>query len=123
VKPVLSVNRSHRADNTLAVLREHLLKARTPVPRSVETMVGAVELARPYFYCRLCGCDLSPLDDVLGLRAGRLQRDVQQAAAQLVTEVPYAMAAALFGDLKSPWPENSMLIEQIISHGQHGTGI
>jgi hypothetical protein len=35
----------------------------------------------------------------LGLRAGRLQRDVQHAAAKLVTEVPYATAAVLFGDL------------------------
>jgi uncharacterized protein UPF0236 len=78
---------------------EHLLKARNPVPRSVETMVGTVELERPYFYCRLCGQGVYPLDDALGWSAGRLQRDVQQAAATLVTEVPYATAAALFGDL------------------------
>jgi hypothetical protein len=78
---------------------EHLLKARHPVHRSVETMVGAVEFARPYFYCRLCGRGLYPLDDALGLSAGRIQRDVQQAAATLVTEVPYATAAALFSDL------------------------
>jgi uncharacterized protein UPF0236 len=78
---------------------EHLLKARNPVHRSVETMVGAVELARPYFYCRLCGRGLYPLDDALGLSGGRIQRDVQQAAATLVTEVPYATADALFRDL------------------------
>jgi Uncharacterised protein family (UPF0236) len=77
----------------------HLLKARNPVHRSVETMVGAVELERPYFYCRLCGRGLYPLDDALGLSAGRIQRDVQQAAATLVTEVPYATADALFSDL------------------------
>jgi hypothetical protein len=62
-------------------------------------MVGAVELARPYFYCQLCGRGLYPLDDALGLSAGRLQRAVQQAVATLVTAVPYATAAALFGDL------------------------
>ena len=78
---------------------EHLLKARTPVHRSVETMVGAVEFERPDFYCRLCGRGLYPLDDALGLSAGRIQRDVQQAAATRVTEVPYATAAALFSDL------------------------
>jgi len=78
---------------------EHLLKARTPVHRSVATMVGTVELVRPSFYCQLCGRGLYPLDDVLDGSAGRLQRDVQQAAASLVTEVPYATAAALFGDL------------------------
>jgi hypothetical protein len=31
---------------------EHLLKARTPLRRSVETMVGLVALVRPYFYER-----------------------------------------------------------------------
>jgi uncharacterized protein UPF0236 len=79
---------------------EHLLTARHPVQRSVETMVGAVELERPYFYCRLCGRGFYPLDDALGLSAGRIQRDVQQAAATLVTAVPYATAAALCGDLR-----------------------
>jgi uncharacterized protein with PIN domain len=78
---------------------EHLLKARNPVHRRVETMVGAVEFERPYFYCRLCGRGLYPLDDALGLSAGGIQRDVQQAAATLVTEVPYATAAALCSDL------------------------
>ena len=78
---------------------EHLLKARNPVHRSVETMVGAVDLERPYFYCRLCGRGLYPLDDALGLSGGRIQRDVHQAAATLVTEVPYATADALFSGL------------------------
>jgi hypothetical protein len=33
-----------------------------------------------------------PLDDVLGLVAGCKQLDMQHAAAQLVTEVPYDTA-------------------------------
>jgi hypothetical protein len=33
---------------------ERLLKARDHVQRTVETMVGSVELERPYFYCRAC---------------------------------------------------------------------
>jgi len=40
-----------------------------------------------------------PLDDALGLVAGCKQLDMQHAAAQLVTEVPYDTAQALFGDL------------------------
>jgi hypothetical protein len=40
-----------------------------------------------------------PLDEVLGLAPGRLQLDVQQAAAPLVTAVPYAEAQTLFGTL------------------------
>jgi len=76
-----------------------LLKARPTVRRTVETLVGAIELERPYFYCRQCQCGRYPLDEVLGLRAGRMQRDVQQAAVDLATEVPYETASTLFGRL------------------------
>jgi hypothetical protein len=76
-----------------------LLQARPPVRRTVETLVGAIELERPYFYCRQCQCGRYPLDEVLGLHAGRMQRDVQQAAVDLATEVPYETASTLFGHL------------------------
>jgi len=76
-----------------------LLTARAPVPRTVETMVGPVQLERPYFYCRTCHCGEYPLDEVLGLTVGRPQLDVQKAAAKLVTEVPYDEAHMLFHDL------------------------
>ena len=62
-------------------------------------MVGAVELERPYFYCRSCGRGLYPLDDALGLSGGRIQREVPQAAATLGTAGPDATAAALCSDL------------------------
>ena len=75
------------------------LTARAPVPRTVETLVGPVQLERPYFYCRTCCVGVYPLDEVLGLTAGRTQLDVQKAAAKLVTEVPYDEAQRLFGDL------------------------
>jgi Uncharacterised protein family (UPF0236) len=76
-----------------------LLTARGPVSRRVETMVGAVELARPYFYCRVCREGTYPLDDKLHVSAGRIQLDVQQAVADVVTELPYETAATLFGHL------------------------
>jgi hypothetical protein len=78
---------------------DRLLRARAPVSRTVETMVGPVQLERPYFYCRTCHCGVYPLDEVLGLTAGRTQLDVQKAVAKLVTEVPYDEAHTLFGDL------------------------
>ena len=65
---------------------ERLLTARSPVPRTVETMVGAIDLECPYFYCRHCHRGRSPFDDVLGLSAGRIQLDVQQAAVDVATE-------------------------------------
>jgi hypothetical protein len=58
-----------------------------------------IEVQRPYFYCRHCHRGCYPLDEVLGLRAGRIPRDVQQAAADLVTELPYDTASTLFSHL------------------------
>ncbi|MEE8292052.1 MAG: ISKra4 family transposase [Candidatus Tectomicrobia bacterium] len=78
---------------------ERRLQARGPIPRTVETMVGAVQLERPYFYCPACRCGVYPLDEVVGLTPGRKQLDVQQAVTKLVTEVPYAEAQSLFGEL------------------------
>jgi len=88
-------SRQHRTCPTC----ERLLTARGPVHRCVETMVGAVELERPYFYCRVCREGTYPLDEVLGVSAGRMQRDVQQAAVDLATELPYETASTLFGHL------------------------
>src|SRR6266851_1095962 len=57
--------------------------ARAVVSRTVDTLVGAVEVDRPYFYCVPCGQGFFPLDAVLGLAAGRKQFDLQRAAAKL----------------------------------------
>jgi uncharacterized protein UPF0236 len=76
-----------------------LLTARAPVPRTVETLVGPVELERPYFYCRACRRGVYPLDEALDLVAGRTQLDVQKVAAKLVTAVPYDEAHTLLSDL------------------------
>jgi hypothetical protein len=75
------------------------LKVRDRVARRVETMVGAVQIERPYFYCRACHRGVYPLDAAVGLVPGRKQLDVQKAAVKLVTEVPYDEAQTLFGDL------------------------
>ncbi|MBI3302823.1 MAG: ISKra4 family transposase [Deltaproteobacteria bacterium] len=73
--------------------------ARGVVPRTLETLVGAVELARPYFYCVPCGQGFAPLDTALGVAPGRKQFDVQQAAAKLAAEVPYETAQELLTEL------------------------
>ncbi|MBI3300933.1 MAG: ISKra4 family transposase [Deltaproteobacteria bacterium] len=76
-----------------------LVTARAVVSRTVETVVGCVELDRPYFYCVPCGQGFFPLDAALGVAAGRKQFDVQQAAAKLTAEVPYETAQELFQEL------------------------
>src|SRR5215211_3084403 len=89
----------HRRTSLHCATCERLLPARPTVRRTVETLVGAIELERPYFYCRQCQCGRYPLDEVLGLSAGRMQLDVQQAAVDLATELPYETAATLLGHL------------------------
>ena len=75
------------------------LTARPVVARTVETMVGPVQVERPYFYCT-SGCGgVYPFDQVLDLAPGRKQLDVQQAAAQVAIEMPYEEAQTLFSDL------------------------
>ena len=97
------VEHTHQDEHTRQQNRcpqcDRLLKARDPVRRTVETLVGLVKLERPYCYCSACRTGLYPLDKVLGLSPGRTQLDVQKAAAKLATEVPYDEAQRLFGDL------------------------
>jgi hypothetical protein len=73
--------------------------ARAVVSRTVDTLVGEVEVDRPYFYCVPCGQGFFPLDASLGLAAGRKQFDLQRAAAKLTAEVPYETARELFREL------------------------
>ena len=78
---------------------DRLLAARPAVSRTVDTMVGTVQLERPYFYCRHCQQGMSPLDEALDLTPGRKPLDVQQAAARVVVDTPYDEAQTLFRDL------------------------
>jgi hypothetical protein len=76
-----------------------VLRAREFVYRTVETLVGPVQLERPYFYCRSCRVGHYPFDEAVGVVAGCKQLDMQKAAANLVTEVPYDTAQSLFHGL------------------------
>jgi hypothetical protein len=78
---------------------QRLLPARPAPPRAVHTLVGEVSLSRPYFYCPQCQQGFSPLDDTLQLSERRTQWDLQQAAARLAAEVPFATAQELFTQL------------------------
>jgi hypothetical protein len=75
------------------------LSARGPQERTVETLVGAIRLRRPYFYCERCERGRAPLDAALELTDRRKQPDVQKAAVKLTKEVPYETACELFEEL------------------------
>ncbi|MFN3476565.1 MAG: hypothetical protein ACK4Z6_03290 [Candidatus Methylomirabilales bacterium] len=76
-----------------------LLVARGPQERTVETLVGAITVTRPYFYCEPCRFGFYPLDEALGLGARRTQLDVQNAGVTLAKEVPSDTACELFEEL------------------------
>jgi len=71
------------------------LSARGLQERTVETLVGAVRLRRPSFDCLHCQQGTPPVDEALQVTACRKQPDVQKAAVQLTTAVPYETACAL----------------------------
>jgi hypothetical protein len=75
------------------------LSARGPQERTVETLVGAVRLRRPYFYGERCRLGTPPLDEALPLTERRKPPDVQQAAVKLTKEMPYETACELFAEL------------------------
>lgn len=97
------VEQTHQAERDRTYLKcaqcDRLLKARAAVSRTAQTLIGDVEVHRPYFYCRSCHLGNYPLDEVLGLNAGRIQLDVQQSAVELAIEIPYDTASTLFGRL------------------------
>jgi hypothetical protein len=75
------------------------LKRRREARRTVDTLIGPVELRRPYFYCSACHHGRHPLDDTLDVVASRYQLDIQQAIAKVSAEMPYETAHALLRDL------------------------
>jgi Uncharacterised protein family (UPF0236) len=75
------------------------LAARGSGKRTVETLVGAIRLRRPYFYCERCQRGTAPLDEALQLTERRKQPDVQKAVVKLTKEVPYETACELFAEL------------------------
>ena len=75
------------------------LKARGKHPRTVETLIGSINLARPYFYCVDCQQGFYPLDRALDLSSRKKQNDIQKAASSLSAEIPYKPGSELFQEL------------------------
>lgn len=68
-------------------------------PRQLETRSGSVTIERPYHSCRDCKAGFFPFDALVGLTSDRKQADLQRAALELFTEVPYETASDLFMSL------------------------
>jgi hypothetical protein len=55
-----------------------MLSARGPQQRTIETLVGAIRLRRPYFHCEHCQFGITPLDEALQLTEPRKPPEVQR---------------------------------------------
>jgi hypothetical protein len=75
---------------------KRVLKRRGMHKRSVETMAGAIELERPYFYCAHCSLGIYPLDEALELSPAIKQDDIQSVGVFLATEVSYGVASETY---------------------------
>jgi uncharacterized protein UPF0236 len=64
--------------------------------RTIERRHGEITIERPYFYCRHCQRGSYPFDQALEIAPERKPYDLQRAAAELVTEVPFARASQIF---------------------------
>ena len=64
--------------------------------KQLSTLLGPVELARPYFYCARCRHGFHPLDEALGVAAATHQYDVQAELTRLAADLPYVRAAEHF---------------------------
>ncbi len=93
------------------------LRARPSRCRTVETLVGAVTLQRPYFYCASCRHGFYPLDEALGLSGGSKQWDVQQAAVKLALEMPHQRASTLLGEVTDAAMSDCVLHEVVQQMG------
>ena len=64
--------------------------------RTIESRHGEIAIERPYFYCAHCRRGSHPFDQALEIAPERKQYDLQRAAAELFTEVPFERASQIF---------------------------
>jgi hypothetical protein len=79
--------------------------------KTLETRHGEMKISRPYFYCRYCNKGYYPFDKELEIAPDRKQYDLQRAAAELFTEVPYERASKIFERLTGIKMSNNSMHE------------
>jgi hypothetical protein len=62
------------------------------VKKVLETMIGQINLERPYFYCKSCKKGYYPLDEKMELAERGIQYDIQKLEAWLSSKLPYEEA-------------------------------
>lgn len=67
--------------------------------KTIDTVLGAIELRRAYYHCRCCRRGVVPRDEDLGVVGVSLSPGLAAMTARAGTAVPFAPAAALLTDL------------------------
>ncbi len=76
-----------------------ICKSSRKFPRKLDTRNGSITIERNYHNCSNCKVGFFPFDLMLGLTTDRKQSDLQRAAVELFTELPYNTASSLFTTL------------------------
>lgn len=79
--------------------------------KTIESRHGEMKIERPYFYCRYCDKGYYPFDQELEIAPDRKQYDLQRAAAELFTEVPFERASKIFERLTGIKMSNNSMHE------------
>ncbi len=88
------------------------LKRQTQMHRkTIESRHGEIEIERPYFYCRYCCKGYYPFDKELEIAPDRKQYDLQRAATELFSEVPFERASKIFERLTGIQMSNASMHE------------
>jgi len=85
-----------KTNNKCSSCGKNLNRSGKGVKRTVETMVGRIEICRPYFYCRQCKRGHYPMDKTLRLAEGSKQYDIQKVETWLSSELPYKTACKAY---------------------------
>ena len=67
--------------------------------RTIETVLGPVELRRAYYHCAACGRGVVPRDDQLGVAGVSLSPGLRKMTARAAAAAPFATAADLLAEL------------------------
>ena len=67
--------------------------------RTIDTVLGPVELRRAYYHCATCRRGVAPRDDELGVTGVSLSPGLRKMTARAAAAVPFAKAADLLAEL------------------------
>lgn len=67
--------------------------------KTVDTVLGPIELRRAYYHCGVCQSGVIPRDDQLGVAGGSLSPGLRAMTDRVGAAVPFAQAASLLAEL------------------------